>query len=527
VAERLEGLRIALAAGEGRFDPDAAKRAREVIDRAGERLRLGADLTVVALVGATGSGKSSIFNALAGMELAEVGVRRPTTGQAMACVWAMDGADPLLDWLGVPRRQRTNRRTVLDADTQDDLHGLVLLDLPDHDSTATSHRLEVDRLVELVDLLVWVVDPQKYADEVLHSGYLRRLVGHEAVMLVVLNQLDRLTQAEAQTCATDLRRLLDSDGLSAVTMLTTSATTGAGIDDLRRVLSDLVQRRGAFAGRTLADLDGAVGELRSSLGATEPHPNALPGSEELVTTLAQSAGVPVILDSVEAEYLREAQDRTGWPPFTWYRRLRPDSLGRLGLPEETEAQVRELARPSAPASTTAHRAQVEQAVRSVTDATVADLPQRWTDAVRAATVAPTDDLGRALDGAVAAVDLTLRRPSWWRTLQVVQVALVAITVIGLLWWLGLGIVRATGSSASGPSAGPLPLPAVLFLAGAVLGGIAAVLAHWTVRAAARRRRSQVGDALRTAITSVAAERVLAPVAAVVTEHRTARQALGG
>ena len=39
------------------------------------------------------------------------------------------------------------------------------------------HRLEVDRLVELVDLLVWVLDPQKYADAALHDRYLRRSPG--------------------------------------------------------------------------------------------------------------------------------------------------------------------------------------------------------------------------------------------------------------------------------------------------------------------------------------------------------------
>src|SRR5664279_5445187 len=130
VIARLENVQTALVAGEGRLDPDAAKRARDVLDRTGERLRLGADRTVVALVGATGSGKSSLFNALAGMEVAEVGVRRPTTGEATACVWAVDGADALLDWLGVPKRHRTNRESILDADRQSDLHGLVLLDLP-------------------------------------------------------------------------------------------------------------------------------------------------------------------------------------------------------------------------------------------------------------------------------------------------------------------------------------------------------------------------------------------------------------
>ena len=53
--------------------------ARQIIAKVGERSALGGDHTVVALAGATGSGKSSLFNALAGLELAQIGARRPTT----------------------------------------------------------------------------------------------------------------------------------------------------------------------------------------------------------------------------------------------------------------------------------------------------------------------------------------------------------------------------------------------------------------------------------------------------------------
>ena len=124
-------------AGGDRLDPDAREGAEAVLARAGERLRLGGDHTVVALVGATGSGKSSLFNALSGMEIADVGARRPLTAQPMACVWG-DGGRRRRCWTGSGCRRAggspasrcwtpTGRR---------DLRGLVLLDLPDHDSTA-------------------------------------------------------------------------------------------------------------------------------------------------------------------------------------------------------------------------------------------------------------------------------------------------------------------------------------------------------------------------------------------------------
>src|SRR4051812_36422090 len=197
LAARLEALQTATEAARGRLDDATVDRAQEVVDRAASRLRLSADHTVVAIAGATGSGKSSTFNALTGLELSAVGVRRPTTSWATACVWGTDGAQELLDWLGIPPRHQTTRDSMLDnaafsTRTREDrdMDGVVLLDLPDHDSTEVAHHLEVDRIVKLADLLVWVLDPQKYADAAVHDRYLAPLATHADVMVVVLNHID-------------------------------------------------------------------------------------------------------------------------------------------------------------------------------------------------------------------------------------------------------------------------------------------------------------------------------------------------
>src|SRR5262245_55006018 len=90
LAARFEGLdrflRVVsphVAGASAPIDPDAVPAAGHLVDRARARLELGAaGHTVVALAGATGSGKSSLFNALARMELSPPGVLRPTTDQA-------------------------------------------------------------------------------------------------------------------------------------------------------------------------------------------------------------------------------------------------------------------------------------------------------------------------------------------------------------------------------------------------------------------------------------------------------------
>src|SRR5512139_2702801 len=193
LADRLDGLATAVQASRGRLDDAVVDPAQEVAERAASRLRLSAEHTVVALAGATGSGKSSTFNALTGLDLAAIGVRRPTTSWTMSCTWGREGAGELLDWLGVPARHQVVRDSMLDQPREDrDLDGLVLLDLPDHDSTEVAHHVEVDRLVKLTDVLVWVLDPQKYADAAVHDRYLRPLASHKDVMLVVLNHIDEV-----------------------------------------------------------------------------------------------------------------------------------------------------------------------------------------------------------------------------------------------------------------------------------------------------------------------------------------------
>lgn len=260
-----------------------------------ERLALGVDHTVVALIGGTGSGKSSLFNAISGLPFADVGVQRPTTSRPTACVWAHD-ASALLAWLGVDADRQYERESALDGETQADLRGLVLLDLPDYDSVEPEHRAVVDHLLPQADLLAFVVDPQKYADDALHSGYLQRLAGHEASMVVLLNQVDTVPVHAREELLADVARLLHADGLAEVRVLGVSARTGEGVPELRAVLGPVVAGRGIAEARAAAELDDAAAALASVVGRAEP---ALPLGRA-VEALLEAAGVPGEVAAVAA-----------------------------------------------------------------------------------------------------------------------------------------------------------------------------------------------------------------------------------
>ncbi len=253
--------------GPGGFSPELLAEAETLLERADERLKLSAAHTVVTLAGGTGSGKSSLFNALAGATFSPSAVTRPATRFAHACVWGMQGAAPLLDWLGIERRYRYARASALDAG-EAALDGLLLLDLPDHDSVAAGAATEVDRLISQADLMIWVLDPQKYADAAVHNRFLAPLARHANVTTVALNQCDLLTPQQAKDCEEDLRRLLDSEGHGEARVLLLSAATGAGLDNLRQLLAGAVSARRTTTDRIAADIDSIIAKF--AVYATDP-----------------------------------------------------------------------------------------------------------------------------------------------------------------------------------------------------------------------------------------------------------------
>ncbi len=210
----------------------------------------------------------------------------------------------------------------------------------------------------------------------------------------------------------------------------------------------------------------------------------------------------------------------------WWQALGADPLRRLGFTGQAEGRLRELTRASLSTPSPAQRERVDLAVREVADEVAAVLPSRWVESVRTATAPHVDELSGALDEAVAGVDLTVRRAWWWDGLRVAQYALAVAAGIGFVWLALIGVLRWAGRARpSTPYVGPVPLPTLLFVGGLVLGAALGLLGAWLVRRGARRRRGRAVEELRSAVAQVAWDRVIAPVAAVLEDHRTARESL--
>jgi len=450
--------------------------------RARDRLRHGSEHTVVALAGSTGSGKSSLFNALAGDTIATVGARRPTTSQAQALVVGNDDADELLSWLGIQRRHH-----VASAAAPGLVDGLVLIDLPDHDSVERANRDEVDRLVGLVDMFVWVADPQKYGDESLHVGYLQRLGEHSDVMLFVLSKADLLTDDGVAQCRADFARLVTADGIANPQVVALSTETGAGMDELRDALSTTVAAREAAVLRTEADLrrigtDLVVASETRSIDH-DRHATAL------VEALTQAVDGDAAAAIVGAHHRHRGRAALDWPVTRWVNKWRRSPARNL----PTAANSPTLA------------PQVSSALRDYADGRTADLPTGWQRAARSQMDAAEPALIEQLGG-VASIALRTgsERPRWWALGSALQWFATAVAAVAVVWLLLLFVIETflqVDIATLTPDVRGVPLPTWLLLGAVVAGIVLTVVLRACVAVAAgrrvRRARAQITDEVRS------------------------------
>jgi len=291
--------------------------------------------------------------------------------------------------------------------------------------------------VQIVDLFAWVLDPQKYADAAVHERYLRPLASHREVMLVVLNQADRLEPAALDACRAHLAGLLATDGLDGVPVYATSALSGAGLPALRAALAERVRTSTAAVARLHADVDDAVTALEPLCSAPRERfgrRDAARTEEHLVVALGAAAGVGPVADAAARSYQLRARAQVGWPVTRWLGRLRPDPLRRLHLGSGSSGVT------SRPAPTGAQRAQVSNAARELVAERTRALPPTWQASASAVVGAREGAVLDALDGAVRSADLSSDdRPRWWSAVRALQWVWLLAALTGLGWLAVLAV----------------------------------------------------------------------------------------
>lgn len=520
----VEGLDQVVVLGEQLGLCDELDQAREVLAQVSQRRRLAPETTVVALLGATGSGKSSLTNALTGTEVSRTARTRPTTTQPLAVVPDTAAeATALLDWLMIGQRVSVGGNWPLGEAT-------VLVDLPDIDSDELRHRDIAERMAGKVDVLVWVLDPEKYADGVVHHDFLIPMAAHADVMVVALNQVDRLDVEGREAVVSDLISILDREGLGSAKVVPVSARTGEGIETLARVVASVASDRMASVRSLAAHVRRAAKDLGGQTGLTaqvrrDDDEQRIESAQERqpLTAVRQAAasvaGIDVVMRAVERSDRHRAHIRIGWLWLRWIERLRRDPLRALhlgtGRPSSAEAGSSEhfgadLGRGVVDLSSLPHAEPAATGnLRSTAHVYALKACSGLPRGLAAQAVLRSDEraehLVTPLDRAVAAVDYgASKSPAWWAVANMMQWVTALTALVGGLWLVMIHVLKEylLLISIDVPRWGRVPWPTVLLLSGLLIGLVLAGLGSLLARFQARCHSRRVSVRLRRATDEV-------------------------
>lgn len=576
-ARSVASLKDAISYGEGRVPETVLLDAAETLERLSQRRELSTEHTVIGFFGATGSGKSTLFNAIAGQNIALSAPTRPTTSTVQAAIWEAEGSEELLDWLGIDKRvypqtqalaaegeategnkatggvaapnavtepapglfNRIRRAVGGRGEMRTRTGGLILLDMPDFDSVTTTNRDLAARMMRYVDVLVWVVDPQKYADAVIHRDFMVPLAASGAQALCVLNQADKLAPAEVPAVLASLTRLLQAEGTEAHLLaapIAVSARTGEGVDVLRDLLAQVAAAKSLSLQRTDAQLHATASQLRTYAGGEGTvlaGAYALEAEQKLVKACYSSSQAEQVLEAATASYRRAAGQRTGWILTRWMSRLKADPLRRLHLGQQDETKnaskaeksagmlgsdsekAPELVASSLPPLSAAQKAGMANAVRQYSKQMAARIDEPWKRSIKEAALSREAELPELLERDMVRIDYGLGRTrAPWVVFNVLQWIALLSALVGVAWLTlisGMAYLQIQLPPAPTPEGSPVPLPTLLLLLGILLGiasaGVGRLLTAMGSRYYARKLRGRLQTGVEKAVQSC----VVAPV----------------
>ena len=576
-ARSVASLKEAISYGEGRVPETVLLDAAETLERLSQRRELSTEHTVIGFFGATGSGKSTLFNAIAGQNIALSAPTRPTTSTVQAAIWEAEGSEELLDWLGIDKRvypqtqaltaegntaegsevaggvaapnavtepapglfNRIRRAIGGRGEMRTRTGGLILLDMPDFDSVTTTNRDLAARMMRYVDVLVWVVDPQKYADAVIHRDFMVPLAASGAQALCVLNQADKLAPAEVPAVLASLTRLLQAEGTEAHLLaapIAVSARTGEGVDVLRDLLAQVAAAKSLSLQRTDAQLHATASQLRTYAGGEGTvlaGAYALDAEQKLVKACYTSSHAEQVLEAATASYRRAAGQHTGWILTRWMSRLKADPLRRLHLGQQDETKsaskaeksagmlgsdsenAPELVASSLPPLSAAQKAGMANAVRQYSKQMAARIDEPWKRSIKEAALSREAELPELLERDMVRIDYGLGRTrAPWVIFNALQWIALLSALVGVAWLTlisGMAYLQIQLPPAPTPEGSPVPLPTLLLLLGILLGiasaGVGRLLTAMGSRYYARKLRGRLQTGVEKAVQTC----VVAPV----------------
>ncbi len=272
-------------AGSAEVKAERTKLLAQIDDYLLPRVRQSAAPILVALVGSTGAGKSTLVNSIVGAHVSATGVRRPTTNSPVLACHPDD-----IDWFAennflptLPRvRQeglvRPGRDGLLVLAASEGMpRGIALLDTPDIDSVVKAHHEFAYQFLDASDLWLFMTSASRYADGPVWE-ILQHARDRKASLGVVLS---RIPQAYRSELVDHFNAMLNANGIAAgnrFVILETPLVNGMLPPDAYQPVRDWLSDTAARSDRRVAVLSqtmsGVLDTFKSRVPAMAAHVEA-------------------------------------------------------------------------------------------------------------------------------------------------------------------------------------------------------------------------------------------------------------
>ena len=193
------------------------------------RLRQSGAPVLVALVGSTGAGKSTLVNSLVGAQVSNTGTRRPTTNSPVLACHPND-ARWFAENVFLPTLPRVRQQglampgrdgLLVLAENEGMPEGVALLDTPDIDSVVRAHREFAHQFLDASDLWLFMTSASRYADATVWE-LLQHARDRDASLAIVLS---RVAPGSARQLSMHFDAMLQANGLADVRRFVIVETT--------------------------------------------------------------------------------------------------------------------------------------------------------------------------------------------------------------------------------------------------------------------------------------------------------------
>ena len=322
---------------------------------------------LVVVAGPTGSGKSTLVNSLAGLDLSSTGPLRPTTSVPLVLT-RMGRHESGMTVGGVACDVRVGEAPIL--------RHMSLVDTPDIDSTATEHRALSETLIDHADIVVFVASGLRYADAVPWE-VLRRALSRGTAVIPVLNRV----VSGADAALLDFKALLFGAGIDVDPLRvpehhlgpTAQQVPSLAVRDLRRRLYDVACDQDTYqrgvVNRVMNTTIGQVRELIARVDEAGRSLLAMAGDAGAEASAAAELGkVPRPWASLELP----PPPSGGWRLSRWRSKVEPS-------PADLDIWIRQISDSLSAEMMTRARAVVAE--RRATPAALSGISQLLSEAV--------------------------------------------------------------------------------------------------------------------------------------------------